>query len=103
MQLKSTKRSILTHKAPIVSFIRACDNPKVNKSKLLNALFGTNTSGPFVTIDDVRTYQDKSLAKGMIEMYQYCPDFPDDQYHKSNLNDMVTILNLRGNAASFED
>lgn len=91
--------NIFTHKAPVISFIRACDNCNVNKSELINSLFCNVNSPSSVSHNDTSTYHDKQLAKGMIEMTHFCPEY--EEHSDNQINEMLTILNLRGNAHEF--
>lgn len=51
VQQDCKQQSLFAHRAPIISFIRACDDCKVNKSKLINSLFSDLKSPAFLTRD----------------------------------------------------
>lgn len=65
---KDREENIFLHKAPVISFIRACDNCCINKSELINSLFCSVSAPSFISIDHTSTYNDKRLSKGLIEM-----------------------------------
>lgn len=60
--------NLFTHKAPIISFIRASEICQINKSSLINDIFCEKTSPAFLTKDKTSTCDDKLFSKGTIEM-----------------------------------
>ena len=111
----SQKGRIVDIEAPIVSFIRFSDGG-YSKSQILNKVIGDSKNRCFFNYDCDGSSAERKFVGGLVEATWYLPSGEisedklnnnSDDMHSGNdkdpFNNVVTFLNLRGNAGEHEN
>lgn len=89
---------VYKYRMPIVSFVKLGKNFRCSKSEIINRALFPGANRVFSEIAFTHGMQQKNLSLGMIDVAFAGPELTDTEDKKPDLPDLITVMNLHGDA-----